>query len=175
MALKLGGWWVAASWYLFQTKAGEERKVREQLTRVADEVLLPLAKTRVQRWGRSVESVAPLFRCYLFAQVDLARQWLEIHYMRGLRAIVSFGDRPAVVPDSIIAELRERCALGPVELRRRQLRVGEQVTVLEGPLRGLEGVFERELSNSERVEVLLSAMAAGARAVLPADMVAPVA
>jgi transcription antitermination factor NusG len=50
----------------------------------------------------------------------------------------------------------------------------EPVTVIDGPLREFEGIFERYLSGTERVAILFSMMGAGARAVMPASMVIPV-
>lgn len=163
-----------SEWYLLRTKAGEERRAREQLRPIADDVLLPLMKARVRRWGRMVESVAPLFPCYLFALLDLEREWKNVRYTRGLRELVCFGGEPAVVAARIICELKARCARGPVELPRRLLLPGEAVKVVDGRFRELEGIFESHLSGSERVAILLSLMG-GARAVLPASMVVPAA
>ncbi len=162
---------MVTEWYLLRTKAGEERRAREHLARIADEALLPLLKVRVRRWGRMAESVAPLFPCYLFAKLDLEREFGHLRYTRGVRELVRFGDQPAVVPEWIVTDLRRRCADGPVELPPRMLSAGERVRVIEGPLRDFEGVFERYLSGPERVGILLSMMGSGARAVMPANMI----
>jgi transcriptional antiterminator RfaH len=160
-------------WYLLRAKAGEECRAQEQLTRIADDVLLPLVKLRVRRWGRMVKSVAPLFPCYLFSQLDLARDFSRLRYTRGLRELVCFGGEPAVVPEWIINGLKERCASGPVELPEPTFLPGDPVRIADGPLREFEGVFERYLSGQERIAILLSVMGGG-RAVLPASMVVPV-
>jgi transcriptional antiterminator RfaH len=122
-----------------------------------------------------VDSVAALFPGYLFASFDVDGEFSRLRYTRGVREIVCFGGQAAVVPDWIVAELKQRCADGPLELLTRRLKAGERVMVIEGPFRQFEGVFERHLSGPERVAILLSAMGAGARAVLPARMVVPVA
>jgi transcriptional antiterminator RfaH len=159
-------------WRLLWTKAGEERAVRDRLALVAVEVVLPMLKVRVRRWGRMVESTAPLFPCYLFVRMSLGRDLARVRYARGVRDLVRFGAEPALAPDSMVAELKRRCAGGPIELPRRTLHVGECVRVLEGPLQGLEGVFDRYLSGAERVSLLMSALGAAARVVMPAKMVA---
>jgi transcription elongation factor/antiterminator RfaH len=164
-----------AKWYLLRTKAGEERRARDQVGLLAAEVLLPMVKVRVRRWGRMAESVAALFPGYLFAQFDLAREYNRVRYTRGVRQIVCFGEHAALVPEWIVDGLKQRCAKGPLELPARRLVAGERVMVIEGPLRQFEGIFERHLSGPERVAILLSVMGAGARAVLPASMVVPVA
>jgi transcriptional antiterminator RfaH len=143
--------------------------------RIADDVLLPLAKVQVRRRSRLVKSVAPLFSCYLFALLDLERQWVRVRYVRGLRNIVHFGGQPSVVPEWIISELKQRCSKGPVELAERRLLKGESVRVVDGPLQNLEGVFDGYLSGPERVAILLSLMGVGARALVPASIVVPAA
>ncbi len=161
------------AWYLLRTKAGQERRVEAQVRRIADEVLLPLTKSRVRRLDRLVESVTPLFPCYLFAWFDFQREWRNLRSVRGLQGMVRFGGEPAVVPECMIGELKQRCAQGPVELVHRAFLPGESVKVVDGPLWDLEGIFERRLSGSERVAILLSLMG-GTRVLLPASMVVSV-
>jgi transcriptional antiterminator RfaH len=165
---------MAVEWYLVRTKAGEERRAQERLNQVAADVLLPLIKVRVRRWGRMVESVAPLFPCYLFAMFDFEAEYTQVRYARGVRDLPRLGGR-VVVPEWIVNELKQRCASGPLELPKRMLVPHERVMVIDGPLREFEGIFERYLSGLERVAILFSTMGVGARAVLPASMVAPVA
>ncbi len=158
-------------WYLLRTKAGEERRARGHLARIADDTLLPLLKVRVRRWDRMADTVVPLFPCYLFAKLNLERDLACLRYTRGVRELVRFGAEPAVAPDWIVADLKRRCADGPVELPSRMLSAGDRVRVIEGPLRDFEGVFQRYLSGPERVGILLSAMGSGARVVMPASMI----
>ena len=162
-------------WYVLRTKAGEERKAHEQLSLLSTDVLLPLVKVRVRRWSRLVPSVAPLFPCYLFALLVFERDYAQLRYTRGLRGPVLFGAQPAVMPDRIIGELKQRCAGGPVELPRHPLLPSGRVTVIDGPFREFEGIFERHLSGPERVAILLSVMGREARVVLPASMIVPLA
>ena len=162
-------------WYLLRTKAGEERRAQEQLSRLAADVLLPLMKVRVRRRGRIVESVGPLFPCYLFAMFDLEGEYRQVRYTRGVRELPRFGAQPEFVPEWIISELKQRCMGGPLELPKRILAPFERVMVIDGPFRNFEGIFERYLSGQERVAILFTMMGAGARALLPASMVLPVA
>src|SRR5215469_8992595 len=143
-------------WHLLRTKAGEERRARDQVSRLIPEVLLPLVRVQVRRWGRMTESVAPLFPSYMFALFDVGREYSRLRYTRGVRQIVCFGEEAAVVPQWIIDELKLRCADGPVELPECRLVAGQHVIVIDGPFRQFEGIFERHLSGPERVAILLS-------------------
>jgi len=166
---------LGTQWYLLRTKAGEERRARDQVDRIADDVLLPFIKVRVRRYGRMVESVGPLFPCYLFAMFDLEHKYRQVLYTRGVRELPRCGVQAAVVPQGVISELKQRCKDGPLELPKRMLVPCERVRVIDGPFREFEGIFERYLPGSERVAILFSMMGAGARAVLPSSMVVPAA
>jgi transcriptional antiterminator RfaH len=160
-------------WFLLRTNAGKERVALNQVSQVAAEVLLPLIQMNVRRWGKLVKSVGPLFPGYLFAKFDFELHYANVRYARGIRQLISCGSEPAVVPDWIINQLRQRCASGPVEVPRRILTTPEHVTVIDGPFSTFEGMFERYISGRQRVVILLSAMHGGARVILPAHMVAP--
>ncbi len=162
----------AEAWYLVRTKTGKERAVREQLASIASEAFLPMLRARAPRWGRMADSVGPLFPCYLFARLDVRRQYFDVKYLPGVRAIVSAGADPLAVPGAIIAEIRRRGVDGVVEIAEPPLGRGERVVVVEGPFRGFEAIFERYLSGAERVAILLSAIqASGLRVVLSASSV----
>jgi transcriptional antiterminator RfaH len=163
----------APKWYLVRTKTNEERIAHHHLSGLAAEVLLPLLRVRVRRWGRMVDSVGPLFPSYLFALFDYDRQCARVSFTRGVREIVRFGLCPAEVARWIVDEIKDRCAAGPIELAPPRYSPGEPVRVVDGPLRGFEGVFQHHLSGAERVAILLSAMGA-VRAVMPARMIAPI-
>jgi transcriptional antiterminator RfaH len=162
---------MAVEWYLVRTKAGEERRANEHLTRFAAETFFPLMKVRVRRWGKLVEVIVPLFACYLFAVFDLEREYNRVRHTSGVQYVVHYGVQPAVVPEWIVRELKARCAKGPIEIPKRELLAGEPVRVVGGPFREFEGIFERNLSGLERVAIFLSAMGVGARVVMPASMV----
>ena len=162
-----------SEWFLVHTKAQLERSVLERFKVSGMDALLPLLKRRVRRWDRLVSSVGPLFPCYLFALPRDRQERSAIEFLPGVRGLVRFGSEPSPVPRSIIEELRQRCAAGPVELPPKPFKMGGPVRVTHGPFRNFEGIFERHLSGTERVAILFSALQGGAvRVVLPTDMVA---
>ena len=164
------------SWYLMRTKSGKERSVQTQLSFILPEVLLPLLSAAVRRHGKSAKVLMPLFPCYVFARFDLTSEYSRVKYTSGVREFVCAGDLPVAVPGETIRALKQRCADGPVEIPPVPLRSGDPVRVMEGPLRGLEAVFERYLSGFERVAILLSSMEKlKPRAVLRADVLEPMA
>jgi transcriptional antiterminator RfaH len=158
-------------WYLLRTKAGEERKARQQLHGVVEDTLLPLGVMHVRQQDRVAERIAPLFPCYLFALFSLAGAARKIRYTPGVRDLVRFGEQATPVPRWVIDQLASRGVDGPIELLRQPLSPGDAVTVLDGPFRQFEAIFDGYLSGTERVAVLLSVMSAERRVLLPSAMV----
>ena len=159
-------------WRLIRTKSGKERMVEEQLSLSLSDVLLPLLRTTVCRWGKPANTVTPLFPCYLFARFDFGTEYNRVRYRSGVRELVRAGNEPVVVPEDVIAKLKQRCAAGPLELPAVTFRIGDRVQIVEGPLRGFEAVFERYLSGAERVALLMSSLETFApRVVLPTEVV----
>ena len=113
---------------------------------------------RVRRWV-----TGPLFPNYFFARFDFTASGRLVRYATGIIKIVSFGGMPAPVDDSIIRAIQSRCEENVVTIQPPELHAGDLVEIQEGPLRGLKGIFERELSDSERVVILLQSIAAAAR------------
>jgi transcriptional antiterminator RfaH len=157
-------------WYLVRTKSGKERWVRDQLASRLSEVFLPMLRARMPRWGRLEMSVGPLFPCYLFARLDLQRDYFDVKYLAGVNGLVCAGADPIVVPETIVTEVRARGVDDVVEIREDPFDSGQAVRVVEGPFRGFEAIFERYLSGAERVAILLSTIEnTGPRVVLPAS------
>ncbi|MHB8384596.1 MAG: transcription termination/antitermination protein NusG [Candidatus Binataceae bacterium] len=163
----------AANWYLIRTKPGKERWVRDQLRPTIPDVFLPMLRAKTPRWGRMIMSVSPLFPCYVFARFDLEARFFDIKYMAGVRGFVCAGSDPLAVPEAIVEEIRNRGIDDIVEIVEPPFDSGQRVTVVDGPFRGFEAVFDRYLSGAERVAILLSAVESGGlRVVLPAAAVA---
>jgi len=163
----------AANWYLIRTKTGKERWVRDQLSRAVPEVFLPMLRAKVSRWGRMSTGLGPLFPCYVFARFDLEARYFDVKYMTGVRGIVSAGSDPLVVAESIVTEIRRRGIGDIIEIPESPLNPGQHVTVVDGPFRGFEAIFDHYLSGAERVAILLNAVESTAlRVLLPAAAVA---
>ena len=160
-------------WYLVRTKPQKERWVQDQLKNVAADAFLPLLRSRTRCFGRVVTAVKPLFPCYLFARFDLKQRYFEVKYTAGVHSLVSIGGEPVVVPVSIVDEIRCRGTDGIVELPRRKLDPGQKIRIIDGPFRDIEAIFDRYLSGSERVAILLDAIGASTiRVVLPSSCLA---
>ena len=153
------------TWYTVRAKPHQEYSVESNLSRLGIEVLCPrIRESKVIR-RRMQTVVAPLFPGYLFARFHLTQSRM-VMYAHGVRNLVSFGPSPAVVHDDIIDGLRERLQEGIVESTTLSFSRGDIVRIKEGPLCGLEAVFEKEMVGQQRAMLLMKTLACQMRVTL---------
>jgi transcriptional antiterminator RfaH len=162
-------------WYLLRTKPASEALATEHLARQGFNVYFPRVAVPVRRRGRLVTSIRPLFPRYLFLSADSQSCPLgSVAYTRGITGFVKFGVDVAVVPGSVIEELRRSAnsETGLHALRVARLFAGSRVRVAGGAFEGLAGVYQRQQGDGQ-VVVLLDLLGQSARVcLLAADVVA---
>jgi transcriptional antiterminator RfaH len=126
------------------------------------------AFTMILAW---IMRTSPLFPCYAFVLIEL--QWHAARWSPGVLRLVFDGDRPARVPDKVIAELRGRERNGLVELPPPpRLKRGDRVLVRRGPFADRLGLYDSQAPH-ERVAILLTWLGSQRRVELPVADVAP--
>ncbi len=165
-----------AQWHLLYTKPHKEPQVNRLLIERDIETFFPVVQLE-RGYGRGIR-VEPFFPHYLFARFDArVGDSLTLQWLAGVRTIVHFGDRPAVVPDEAIAELRQRMepfdeqVLHPGEWR---FRAGEYVEIVKGPFVGLDAIFQKGLKSKDRVQVLLHVLGSWNRVELGTSEIVPI-
>jgi len=150
----------ACNWYCIYTKPHYEDHVAQYLTNHWDlESFNPKLKTRKYMRGRIKEVVEALFPCYIFSCFDPAKHYHMIKYTRGVRKIV--GDQtgnPYIVDEEVIGQIQSRMKEGFIHIDPPDFNEGDRVVVQEGTLKGLTGIFQRELKARDRVMILLNTL-----------------
>jgi transcriptional antiterminator RfaH len=143
-------------WYALYTQPRKERQVHSLLEEQGFETYLPTVQRKVRRRDRP--DLVVYFPCYLFARLDFKdTPQSSIAWMPGIRRIVSFGEQPAIVAKELVDLIRER--LGDAdEVGYPRLKQGDRVRFCSGPLRDLDAIFDRPLSSTDRIRVLLNVM-----------------
>ena len=162
----------SAKWYVAQTHAHAEAKAALNLRRQGYAVFFPRYRKR-RRHARRIEIVsAPLFPRYVFVLVDRAKQrWRAIGSTFGVAHLVCHGDGPTVVPDKVIAELREReDSQGLVNLDSPMFTPGARVRVRSGAFGDSLGQFDG-MTDRERVAVLLDLLGRKVRVVMGVEAI----
>lgn len=160
-------------WYLLQCKPREVFRALEHLTNQGYDAFLPTLKREAMRRGKRETLVEPLFPHYCFVLLsDIADNWAPIRSTRGVTKLVRFGDLPLAVPDAVVDALKAREAsiqsghTAPQAL----FELDQRVAICEGPLAGLNAVFESQ-DGDERVVLLLTLLHQQQRVHLPINQV----
>ena len=152
-------------WFAVSLQPHADDQARTHLLRQGYEVFAPTVLRTVRHARQFRTRVAPLFPGYLFVNVDLAKaRWRSINGTRGVRSIVSAGERPLPVPESVIASLRQDAA------RSLTLTPGTPLDIVAGPFSGLAAQLER-LDGAARVAVLMQLIGGAVSVSLPLEMV----
>jgi transcription antitermination factor NusG len=94
------------SWYAVYTRPRWEKKVSERLTEKGLSNYCPLNKV-VHKWhDRKKVVLEPLFRMYVFVQIELPEQMI-VREVEGVLSFVRSEGRPAVIRDVEIEAIRD--------------------------------------------------------------------
>lgn len=162
-----------ALWYAINTHPKEEDRAASNLNAWNVETFNP--KIRERRLnpftGAPIYERKPLFPRYIFARFDAGILLSKIIFTRGVRQVVGFGNGPVPVEDEIIQFIKERMDKDGLINLEEEFKRGDLVTVKDGLLGELSGIFEREIQGTDRVRILLNAINYQASIVIPKEHV----
>jgi transcriptional antiterminator RfaH len=105
---------------------------------------------------RHTETARPLFPGYLFAHISPETdELLRVRSAPGVSYVLPRAGTPALLPESFVEAIRSHEQAVSVA-RRRGFSRGDRVLVTSGPFKWVEGLFDRSLSTSGRVRILLN-------------------
>lgn len=151
----------AARWYAAHTIANREATALVNLERQGFDAFLPLYRRTVRHARRLVSRRAPLFPGYVFVRLDPDRdRWRSINGTIGVKSIVMAGRRPLPVPPGVVEGLAALLDDDGLIATGSELRSGDKIEVVNGPLASLVGTLVRAESR-DRVRVFIELMNAG--------------
>ena len=126
-------------WYVLYIKPRNEKKVTECLTEAGYSVYCPLRKVRRQ-WSDRIKTVEePLFRNYVFIQIEDPKRD-EVFAFPGTVRYLFWLRRPAVVRQTEIATIQKW--LGEYEhIDVSQIMPGDYLRITSGPFSGKEAIL----------------------------------
>jgi transcription antitermination factor NusG len=146
------------NWYVIQTKSKKEGEAASYLSTKGVEIFSPLMEAFVTRNSRTTKELKSLFPGYIFGKFDLEQDYPLVRWARGVKCVLSFGGYPTPVCGKIVEIIKERTDARGVVRVRSGYSANDVVRVKTGPLKDLLGIFERWVSDSERVRILLNLM-----------------
>ena len=164
-------------WYAVYTKPKEEERADSNLRASGVKTFAPKIKerTRGRGYANVTNAIKHLFPRYIFAQCTSNADLHKVNYTRGVCNVVGFGEKPCPIDDVIIETIQSQVGEEGFIQVGEDIRKGEKVKIKDGPFESLQGTVERELSDSERLVVLLSSVSYQGRLVIEKAMVKKVA
>ncbi len=144
------------SWYVIQTKPGNEHRVETNLSNQEIEVFLPLFEDFQYAHGKLVQKIKPLFLNYLFAKLDIEAHYYKVKWTRGVNKILRVGSEPSPISEKVIRTVKDRMGENNLVRLGDGLVQGAVVQFTVGPFKDLMGVFDKKMSDGKRVKVLLN-------------------
>jgi transcriptional antiterminator RfaH len=144
------------NWYVIQTKPKKEGEATSYLSTKGVEIFSPLMEAFVTRNARTVKELKSLFPGYIFGKFDLGQDYPLVRWARGVKCVLSFGGYPVPISEEVVEIIQERTDTQGVVRVRQNYKPNDLIRIKTGPLKDLLGIFERWVSDSERVRILLN-------------------
>ena len=136
-------------WLVATSENGKQAVARTFLEDRGFETYVPRFRERRFFRGHKQMVESYLFGRYFF--VLFVPVWYLIRTTCGVDAVFVQDDRPALLHDAVIGEIKAREDRDGVITIRRGFRQGQRVRVKQGPLSGLIGTFDRMTTRDREV------------------------
>lgn len=151
----------APCWYVIRTHLWQESRVESNLKVLKIETYNPQmqeCRSYNQFTGKPTYVTKSLFPQYIFARFDLTSMLHKVTFTRGVCNVLNFGSGPVPVDDKVIAFIKSHEEKDGLVIIGDLLQKGDKVEIKSGPLEKLAGIFDREISGSKRIIILLDAV-----------------
>ena len=134
------------NWHALYVRSRAEKKVLSQLEENGYEAYLPLI-TQIKTWSdRKKKVLEPLFKSYVFVYSN-DKEYIPILNLYGVVKFVTFERKAVVVPENQILAIKKfvNDYENGEEFKMRndeELKVGQMVRIINGPMKGLSGRLE---------------------------------
>lgn len=143
-------------WYVIQTKPKKEEEAKSYLSTKGIEIFNPLMETFALRNGKMNKELKPFFPGYIFGKFDLNQNYPLVRWGRGVKKILGFGEYPTPISEEVVEIIKERADTQGIVRVKHYFKPNEVIRIKAGPLKDLLGIFERWISDSDRVRILLN-------------------
>ncbi len=127
------------NWIAVYTKSRHEQIVVNELNKKNIESYCPMFKERRQWSDRKKWVHFPLFRSYVFANIEINENIYVLQTI-GVNKIVKFQEKISIIPDQVIDNIKNIIEGGYNVEQADYFIKGDEVRIASGPLKGLDGV-----------------------------------
>ena len=144
------------NWIAVYTKSRHEQTVVNELNKKNIESYCPMFKERRQWSDRKKWVYFPLFRSYVFANIEI-KENIYVLQTIGVNKIVKFQEKISIIPDQVIDNIKNIIE-GEYNVEKADYFIkGDEVRVVSGPLKGLDGVV-LDLRGANKIIIKIEAI-----------------
>ncbi len=144
----------SVKWYALRTKSRHEQKVTDRLLSKKIHAFLPTIEVWSRRKDRKKRITQPMFPGYLFVECELTKDaWLEIVKTPGAANLLGYADKPVPVPEEQVHSIQKLVESGLHVRHHPYLDAGDRVQVVDGPLKGAEGIMVGVIEKRQRLVI----------------------
>ena len=143
-------------WIAVYTKSRHEKVVIQELEKKNIEAYCPILKERRQWSDRKRWVEFPLFRSYVFVKIELKNS-LYILQTMGVHHSIKFQGKISTRPDVIIQNIKNMIDGGFTVEQVEYFVKGDEVKVVDGPLKGMEGIVVK-IKNENKLVLKVAAI-----------------
>ena len=144
------------NWIAVYTKSRHEQIVINELNKKNIESYCPMFKERRQWSDRKKWVHFPLFRSYVFANIEINENIYVLQTI-GVNKIVKFQEKISIIPDQVIDNMKNIIEGGYNIEQADYFIKGDEVCVVSGPLKGLDGVV-LDLRGANKIIIKIEAI-----------------
>ena len=144
------------NWIAVYTKSRHEQIVVNELNKKNIESYCPMFKERRQWSDRKKWVHFPLFRSYVFANIEINENIYVLQTI-GVNKIVKFQEKISIIPDQVIDNIKNIIEGGYNVEQTDYFIKGDEVCVVSGPLKGLDGVV-LDLRGANKIIIKIEAI-----------------
>jgi transcriptional antiterminator RfaH len=143
-------------WYVIQTNPREEERAIHYLKEKSIETFFPKIQVVQYRSVKVGLAIKPMFPSYVFTHFSAPEEVPFVRWTRGVKRILGPDDGPLPLEDEVVDIIKEQADNSSVIKVGRRLKPKDRVRIRSGPFKDLLGIFEREIDDQGRVEILLN-------------------
>ena len=144
------------NWIAVYTKSRHEQTVVNELNKKNIESYCPMFKERRQWSDRKKWVHFPLFRSYVFANIEINENIYVLQTI-GVNKIVKFQKKISIIPDQVIDNIKNIIEGGYDVEQADYFIKGDEVRIVSGPLKGLDGVV-LDLRGANKIIIKIEAI-----------------
>ena len=139
------------NWFAVYVKSRHEKSVNAELQQKGIESSLPLISVTRQWSDRKKKVQVPLFRGYVFVNIDISKDKMNVLQTDGVVKFVTFCNKTVSIPSEQMYWL-DQLLMSELQVESEQdFPLGGEVDVTFGPLKGLRGRVKQKNSKTRLV------------------------